>query len=71
MWVQKRINTQKALLRLVEKWKTSLDKNGLAAALLMDLSKAFDNINHNLLIAKLNAYGFGKCALTTIWNYYK
>ena len=66
---RKGFNTQKALLRLIEKWKMTLDKSGYAAALLMDLSKAFDTINHELLIAKLNAYGFGKGALRTIWNY--
>ena len=34
------------------------DKRGFAGALLMDLSQAFDTINHELLIAKLHAYGF-------------
>ena len=66
---RKGFNTQKALLRLIEKWKISLHKSGYAAALLMDLSKAFDTINHDLLIAKLYAYGFGKSALRTIWSY--
>ena len=35
----------------------------------MDLSKAFHCLNHGLLIAKLGAYGFGKEALTLIYNY--
>ena len=35
----------------------------------MDLSKAFDTINHNLLIAKLNAYSFSKPALSYILSY--
>ena len=50
-------NPQNALTRLIEKWKESLDKKGFAGAILMDLSKAFDTINHELMIAKLNAYG--------------
>ena len=35
----------------------------------MDLSKAFDCINHKLLLAKLHAYGFSKSALAFIWSY--
>ena len=35
----------------------------------MDLSKAFDTINHQLLIAKLYAYGFSKDALELIMSY--
>ena len=35
----------------------------------MDLSKAFDTLNHDLLIAKLYAYGFGKNALKLIQSY--
>ena len=35
----------------------------------MDLSKAIDTINHELLIAKLHAYGFEKSALKLLLNY--
>ena len=37
----------------------------------MDLSKAFDTINHELLIAKLYAYGIGKDSLKILWSYIK
>ena len=49
----------------------TLDKNGYAGAVLMDLSKAFDTLNHELLLAKLNAYGFSKDALHLIRSYLK
>ena len=37
----------------------------------MDLSKTFDTINYDLLIAKLHAYGFGKNALDLVYSYLK
>ena len=66
---RKDYSTQTALLSLIEKWKLTLDNRGYAGAILMDLSKAFDTINHELLIAKLNAYGFSDSALKLILDY--
>ena len=63
---RKEFNTQTALLSLIEKWKSILDKKGFPGAVLMDLSKAFDTINHELSIAKLGAYGFSKKSLELI-----
>ena len=55
---------------LLEKWKKVLVDIGYAGAVLMDLSKAFDTINHELLIAKLHAYGFSTEGLTLLLAIY-
>ena len=62
-------SAQYALVSLIENWKESLDKNGFAGAVLMDLSKAFDTINHELLIAKLHAYGIHKDSFKILLSY--
>ena len=66
---RKGFSTQTALSSLIEKWKQILDDKGYGAAVLMDLSKAFDTINHELLTAKLHAYGFTKESLIIIFSY--
>ena len=55
----------------MRKGKNSLDRRGYAGAVLMDLSKAFYCLNHDLLIAKLHAYGFSKKSLQLIMSYLK
>ena len=64
-----RYSTQHALLSMIEKWYRELDSGNIVASVLMDLSKAFDCINHELLIAKIAAYGFTKSALRFIYSY--
>ena len=54
---------------MLERWKKALDNDKIAGALLTDLSKAFDCLNHELLIAKLEAYGFDNKSLTYILSY--
>ena len=68
MWIQKELSTQTALLSLIEKWKAVLNRKGFSAAILMDLSKAFDTINRELLLAKLHVYGFSKSSLQIIFS---
>ena len=45
------------LLRFAEDWKKDLDKQQYVGTVLMDLSKAFDCLSHDLILAKLSAYG--------------
>ena len=63
--------TQHVLIRLIEDWRYHLDNDFLVGAILMDLSKAFDSIPHDLLIAKLHAYGFDEDALVLTYSYLK
>ena len=54
---------------LIEKWKKILGDKGSGGAVLMDLPKAFDTLNHKFLIAKLHAYGFMRDSLKLINDY--
>ena len=62
-------STEHCLISMVETWKKALDSKGAAGGILTDLSKAFDCLSHDLLIAKLEAYGFGHSALTFLYDY--
>ena len=68
---RKGFDAQHSLINMTEKWQRSVDGGGQAPALLTDLSKAFDCIGHELLIAKLYAYGFNKNYLYFINSYLK
>ena len=65
----KGFNTHRIVLAMMEKRKVSRDKKQFCAAILTELSKAFDCICHDLLIAKSNAYGPNKKALKLIYDY--
>ena len=70
-YVSPQYSTQHTLLRFAKCTKRALDHAEAAGtvSVLMDLSEAFNCINHDLLIAKLGAYGFGIGALTLIHDY--
>ena len=54
---------------MTKKWRKYLDKDVVSGALLADLAKVFECLLHDLLIAKLAAYGFGYESLTFIQSY--
>ena len=66
---RKDYSTQQCLIALIEKLKSATDKGKSFGALLIYLSKAFDCLPHELLIAKLHAYGFSLAALRLVRSY--
>ena len=67
---RKGYNTQLSLIVMLEDIKKNRDKGNASGMILTDLSKAFDCLKHNLLIAKLNVYGFNYNALAFINSYF-
>ena len=66
---RKKHNAQYSLLKMIETWKKYLDNGEKIGVILVDLSKAFDTINHSLLLAKLDAYGFSRTSLKLMQTY--
>ena len=56
---------------MLEKYKSATDNKTSFGALLTGLSKAFDCLSHELVIANLNAYGFSMSALRFVHSYLK
>ena len=56
-------------MALLEKWKRAVDSSQMFGVLLTDLSKAYDCLDHELLMAKLKAYGFNLAALKLVHDY--
>ena len=61
--------TQHPLLKLLHKWQLFLDKSGVVGTILMNLSKAFDCLPHDLILGKLQAYGVNYESLELIRSY--
>ena len=66
---RKGFSVQHCLLSMLQKWESAIDNKKILGALLTDPSKAFYCLSHDLLIAKLNAYGFSIAALRLVQNY--
>ena len=62
-------SSQQCLLALLEKWKRADDRDQMSDALLTDFSKAFDCLDHELLIAKPKAYGLSIPALKLVCDF--
>ena len=62
-------SAQHSLLVMIEKFKEAIDRCSEFGALLTDLSKAFDCINHPLLLAKLYNYGVSPLSINMIFSY--
>ena len=60
---------EKRLIVNTEKWKEAVDQDQSFGALLTDLSKAFDCLSHDLLIAKLHSYGISLVSLKLLTDY--
>ena len=58
-----------ALLKLTEDWRPALDDKKNVAVVAIDISKAFDSLCNNLLLAKLKSYGVGNSAIDLIPSY--
>ena len=50
-------STEHALIEIVDKIKQAMDNNEITCGLFLDLSKAFDTVNHEILLYKLEHYG--------------
>ena len=66
---KKNYSSQNILISLTEEWRKKLNNNFVVGAAPTDLSKAFDCIPHDLIIAKLSAYNFNDEALSYIYSY--
>ena len=66
---QKKYSCQSTLVKMIEDWKESLDKNNVIGALILDLSKAFDSLPHGILIAKFRAYDLSLSACDLLSSY--
>ena len=66
---RKLYSCEDVLLRCIEDWKHAVDMNYVVGCVSMDLSKAFDSLPHNLMLAKLSAYGMSDSSVNMVRSY--
>ena len=62
-------STQHAILNMIRNWQSAIANNLKVGAVLIDLSKAFECLPHDLLLAKLPAYGLSESAVKLMHSY--
>ena len=62
-------STEYAILETIDKFKTALDHNMLTCGIFLDFSKAFDTINHQILLSKMFKYGVRGTPFTWFSSY--
>ena len=67
--VRKGLSCEHALNSMVDDWRLSLDNHRSTIAIFLDLRKAFDTVDHEILISKLGLYGFSNTLLALMRNY--
>ena len=67
---RKGYSTQHCLLVLIEKFKEAIDTGNKFGALLTNLSKSFDCLDHSLLVGKLHWYGLSPFSFKIIFSYF-
>ena len=58
--------TQHALFKLLQTWQKGLDSSGFIGTILINLSKAYDRLPHDLLITKLGTYGLDRSSVRLV-----
>ena len=66
---RKQYSTNHALLSIVEQIRTALDNNTFSCGVFIDLEKAFDTVNHQILLIKLYHYGIRGVANKWFYSY--
>ena len=69
MWVQKKSSTELAAIELLDRLLDQLNQQKIPINFHLDLSKAFDGLNHNILIDKLVYYGVTGKSKDLLSNY--